>query len=83
MLRECDKQNFQTLLRAAQDGRLALLDCRRRSDGKSVACVCAVGQEGELAVFTPFAVMVEDNPFELFDPPTAEGGPDAYAADDP
>jgi hypothetical protein len=43
MLRKGDKANFETLMRAAESGDLALMEVRKRSDGKTVAAVCAVG----------------------------------------
>lgn len=73
MLNPSDKSNYETLIKAAEAGNVALMDVRRRSDGKSVAAVCAVGFDGDNQyTFTPFAIMVEGNPFDLFDPP-AEG----------
>lgn len=74
-LGEGDKANFNTLLRAASDGRLALLDVQRRSDGKSVAAVVAVsGPDADSEyTFAPLAIMVEGNPYELFNPPDVNG----------
>jgi len=79
MPRKGDEANFKTLLRAAKSGHLALMEVRRRADGKVVAAVCAVGwdpDEGKNGTYelTPFAIMVEGNPFELFDPPNPDGG---------
>jgi len=74
-MKDGDKANFQTLLEAAQNGDLALLDVRRRADQKPVAAVTAVGRDEEgNFVFSPLAIMVEGNPYELFDPPTQGGG---------
>lgn len=72
-LTEWDKNNFKTLQRAFANGDVALMDLRRRSDGKSVGAIVALGKAGEDITFTPFAVMVEGNPFELFDPPDPDG----------
>ena len=70
-LRNSDCENFQTLKRAVKNGDAALLSAIRKSDGKPVALVVAVMQEkGEYTV-VPLAVMVEDNPFEDFEPPPA------------
>lgn len=74
MLREHDRSNFDTLARAFDNRQVALVEVRRRSDGEAVAAVCSVGQEGGDFIITPFAVMVEGNPFELFDPPDTSGG---------
>ncbi len=74
MLRPADKSNFETLRRAFENGRVALLEVKRPSDGAEIAVVCAVGVEGEEYTLTPFATMVEGNPFDLFLPPSSEGG---------
>jgi hypothetical protein len=69
-LGEYDKANFETLLQAAKDGALALISTIRKSDGKQVALVCAMSHEEELIVPVPLAVMVEGDPYELFEDPT-------------
>jgi len=79
MLRKWNKANFKTLLRAAASGDLALMEVRRRADGKVVAALCAVGfdpNDGKGGTYgiTPFAIMVEGNPFDMFDPPDPAGG---------
>lgn len=74
MLPDHDRKNFDTLSRAFQDGSAALLEVQRVSDHKRVSAICAVGFDGETYSFTPFAILVEGNPFELFNPPLSEGG---------
>ena len=71
-LRKGDRMNFETLLRAASDGALALVSAVRKADQNPVALVCAM-QENDDDTITPvpFAVMVEGNPFELYEDPTA------------
>lgn len=73
-LRPGDRANYDTLLRAAENGDLALISTTRKSDGAKVALVCAMGYDSETKQFlpSPLAVMIEGNPFELFDDPTAE-----------
>lgn len=67
-LRQGDQQNFNTLLRAADDGALALVSAIRKADQRPVALVCAMQQnEDDTITPVPFAVMVEGNPFELFE----------------
>ncbi len=67
-----DRDNFETLLRAAGDGALALVSAIRKADHNSVALVCAMQQNDDDTITpVPFAVMVEGNPFELFQDPTA------------
>ena len=71
-LRKGDQHNFDTLLRAASDGALALVSAVRKADQNPVALVCAMRQhEDDTITPVPFAVMVEGNTFELFDDPTA------------
>jgi hypothetical protein len=61
--------NFETLLRAAQNGDLALLECAEAATGVSRYVVCAVGRtEGDF-VFTPFGHLAEGNPYEAYRPP--------------
>lgn len=73
-LRPGDKKNFQTILNAAENGDLAIIQAARRDGGKEVALVCAVGatEEDEAIRFTPLAVMVEEDPFESFIPFTVD-----------
>ena len=42
-LRKGDRQNFETLLRAASDGALALVSAIRKADQNPVALLCADG----------------------------------------
>ena len=70
-LRKGDRQNFDTLLRAASDGALALVSAIRKADQHPVALVCAMQHNPDQTITpVPFAVMVEGNPFEDFYDPT-------------
>jgi hypothetical protein len=70
-LRESDKSNFSTLLKAAANNALALVSTVRKSDGAQVALVCAMTKlDDGCIVPSPLAVMVEGNPYELFEDPT-------------
>ena len=70
-LRNGDRTNFGTLLRAAGDGALALVSAIRKADQQPVALVCAMQHNPDDSITpVPFAVMVEGNPFDLFDDPT-------------
>ena len=66
------KANFKTLQRAFNKGDLALVSAVRKADKKDVALVCAM-QQNEDGTITPIplAEMVNGNPFELYDDPTA------------
>jgi hypothetical protein len=74
-LREHHKANFNTMLLAAKNGDLALLDCRDKKTGKQVHVACAVHQEpdGEYHI-SPFAKLFDGDPYEEVDPPARGGG---------
>lgn len=63
------RANFQTLLRAAGNGDLALMECTEISTGEIRYVICAVGRDGEDYVFTPFGHLADGNPFETYRPP--------------
>lgn len=69
-LRKGDKANFKTLLRAAGNQDLALVSAIRKSDREKVALVCAMEFDGTNYLPKPLAVMIEGDPFELFEDPT-------------
>ena len=68
-LSEADKANFATLKQAAGNGDLALVSVIRKADQQPVSLVCAMGHEGGIYYPAPLAVMIEGNPFELFEDP--------------
>lgn len=63
------RANFQTLLRAAADGNLALLECADAETGAMRYVICAVGRDDEEFLFTPFGHLAEGNPYEAYRPP--------------
>lgn len=63
------RANFQTLLRAAENGHLALIECADAASGAPRYVICAVGRAGEDYVFTPFGHLAEGNPFDAYLPP--------------
>jgi hypothetical protein len=69
---EYARANFQTLLRAAKDGNLALMECTDAITGQRRYVVCAVGREGTDFPFTPFGHLADGNPFDAYVPPAAE-----------
>jgi|SRR6185436_3179841 len=74
-----NKKNFDTLIKAARNGDLALVECFDKRLGKPVAVVCAVSlvKEGDIEgkyEFLPFATMFDDNPYDILLPPNPEGG---------
>jgi hypothetical protein len=61
--------NFNTLLRAASDGHLALVECTDAITGEPRYVICAIGREGSDYVFTPFGHLVDGNPYAAYLPP--------------
>ncbi|WP_416463784.1 DUF6117 family protein [Sphingomonas sp. VDB2] len=63
------RRNFDTLLRAAEEGDLALLECTDAVTGAPRYVLCAVGREAGAYVMTPFGHLHDGNPFEAYVPP--------------
>lgn len=64
------RTNFQTLLRAAQNGDLALLECTDAENGQVRYVVCAIARDGETFLITPFGHMISDrDPYSAYIPP--------------
>lgn len=61
--------NFKTLLRAADDGNLALMECQDAATGEARYVICAVGRDGDDYIMTPFGHLAEGNPYEAYLPP--------------
>jgi len=68
------RRNFETLLRAAADGNLALLECRDAHTGVPRYVVTAVGRDGDDYVMTPFGHLHDGNPFDAYIPPDPGDG---------
>lgn len=69
--------NFETLLRAAGDGNLALMECADAVSGAPRYVLCAVGRDGEDYLFTPFGHLADGNPYDAYLPPEpTEATPD-------
>jgi hypothetical protein len=63
------RANFQTLLDAAMDDNLALMECLDAVSGEPRYVVCAVGRSGEEYLFTPFGHLHDGDPFAAYVPP--------------
>lgn len=63
------RTNFQTLLRAAQDGNLALMECLDARTKEPRFVLCAVGRDRGDYVFTPFGHLADGDPYEAYLPP--------------
>jgi len=65
------KENFQTLLTAAKDDNLCLLECTDVATGKPVMVICAVMRLGDGSMqLAPFAKLFDGNPYEELIPPS-------------
>ena len=53
---------------------MALLECQLKSTGETVAVITAVNRDDEEYGFVPFAVMLNGNPYDMLNPPSADGG---------
>jgi hypothetical protein len=72
-LRKSDRDNFETIRRAYAREDLALVSAIRKSDGANVALVCAMQTNDDDTITpVPLAVMIEGDPFSLFDDPTVQ-----------
>ncbi|MBX4922367.1 hypothetical protein HJA76_22285 [Rhizobium bangladeshense] len=63
------RANFDTLLRAASDGNLALIECLDAATREPRYVLCAVGRNGGEYVFTPFGHLADGNPYDAYLPP--------------
>ncbi|MHB2266341.1 DUF6117 family protein [Aliihoeflea sp. PC F10.4] len=63
------RTNFNTLLRAAGEGNLALMECQDAATGALRYVICAVGRDGGDCVFTPFGHLADGNPYDAYLPP--------------
>jgi hypothetical protein len=63
------RTNFQNLLRAAEDGNLALMECADAATHEPRYVICAVGRDHGEYVFTPFGHLADCNPYDAYLPP--------------
>ncbi len=72
------KQNFETLRQAVLAGDVALIECQHAISGETVAVVCAVTRHTDTPErefeFVPVAMMFNDNPYTMINPPDPDGG---------
>ena len=61
--------NFQALVRAAQGGNLALMECLDARMEEVRFVLCAVRRDSGDYVFTPFGHLADGNPYEAYLPP--------------
>jgi len=65
------RHNFATLQKAAENEDLCLVSAIRKSDQAPVALVCAHMVDETGVRLVPLAQMIEGNPYELYEDPTA------------
>lgn len=63
------RTNFNTLLRAAVDGNLALIECADTLTGDPRYVIAAVGRDHRGIVMTPFGHLADGNPYDAYLPP--------------
>ena len=66
------RTNFQTLLRAARDGNLALMECLDAASAEHRYVICAVGRDGTDYVMTPLGQLADGNPYDAYLPPALD-----------
>lgn len=64
-----DKQNFETLLKAAKQNDLALLECQDITTGENRSVLCAVNRSQDGFEFIPLAKLFVANPYDELRPP--------------
>jgi Family of unknown function (DUF6117) len=65
------RTNFRTLLRAAEAGHLALMECTDAVTGDVRYVICAVGRDNGDYVMTPFGHLADGNPYDAYVPPNS------------
>ena len=63
------RTNFETLLKAAEAGDLALMECTEVASGETRYGLSAVGRDDDDYVMTPFGHLAPGNPYEAYIPP--------------
>jgi hypothetical protein len=66
---EYARVNFNTLLRAAACGDLALVECADAMTGEPRYVICAIARDGAGYPITPFGHLAPGNPYEAYKPP--------------
>lgn len=73
MIPEGYRKNFNTLLRAAENGDLALVECTDAKTGEPKYVLTAMQREkdGQITM-VPFGHLCDGNPYEEYLPPSTE-----------
>ncbi len=70
------RTNFNTLLRAAADNNLALMECTDTLTGEPRYVIAAIGRDHRGIVVTPFGHLADGNPYDAYLPPIENGADD-------
>lgn len=66
------KANFETLRRACEAEDLALVSCRDKATGKTVAVLCVMQECDDEIIMTPLARLFDGNPYDELEPPVPD-----------
>lgn len=67
--------NLKTIILAAKVGALGLMECEFKATGEKVAVLCVFSEDDNKQIhMTPFAVLLNGNPYEMLNPPNPDGG---------
>jgi hypothetical protein len=72
---EYARVNFNTLLRAAACGDLALVECADAMTGQPRYVICAIARDRADYAITPFGHLAPGNPYEAYEPPRTSPNP--------
>ncbi len=74
-INDAEQQNFETLISATKSDRICLVSAFDNVDQRPAVMVCAVNYSpgaNESFEFVPLARLCDGNPYERFEPPTAQ-----------
>lgn len=73
------RTNFNTLLRAAASGDLALVECTDSATGEPRYVLCAMARDSGEYIMTPFGHLAPGNPYDVYLPPETSSGASSAA----
>ena len=82
---DAHKENFLTLMAAFENGDVILVQCKHATTGEDVTAICTIESVDNLHKddpekqydLTPFAVFLNENPYDVLIPPDAKELDDA------
>ena len=74
------RANFNTLLRAAACGDLAVVECTDAMTGAPGYAHCSIARDRAEYVITPFGHLAPGNPYDAYEPPLTSPDPGEPAA---